>query len=60
MASFSEKHGQDLLDIDQAKFIEYNNTNLSRIYPRGTRTNSSNYDPIPYWFGGCQLGKKCN
>lgn len=25
---------------------------MARIYPRGTRTNSSNYDPIPYWFGG--------
>jgi hypothetical protein len=28
---------------------------LLRIYPRGSRVNSSNYDPVPLWLAGCQL-----
>ena len=28
---------------------------FSRIYPRGSRVNSSNYDPVPLWLAGCQL-----
>jgi len=37
------------------KFIKLNSTHLSRIYPRGSRVMSSNYDPIPLWRAGCQL-----
>uniref|UniRef100_A0A8C6LMD0 Phosphoinositide phospholipase C n=1 Tax=Nothobranchius furzeri TaxID=105023 RepID=A0A8C6LMD0_NOTFU len=28
---------------------------LSRVYPAGSRTNSSNYDPVPLWNAGCQI-----
>jgi hypothetical protein len=28
---------------------------MLRIYPRGSRVNSSNYDPVPLWLAGCQL-----
>ncbi|EOD16310.1 hypothetical protein EMIHUDRAFT_102904 [Emiliania huxleyi CCMP1516] len=28
---------------------------LVRIYPRGTRTKSDNFDPLPYWSAGAQL-----
>ena len=27
-----------------------------RTYPAGTRTDSSNYNPIPMWNVGCQVG----
>ncbi len=37
------------------KFINHNTTHLSRIYPRGSRVMSSNYDPVPLWLAGCQL-----
>lgn len=38
-----------------AEFIEYNKRNFSRIYPKGSRTMSSNYNPEPFWSGGSQL-----
>lgn len=29
---------------------------LSRIYPAGWRTDSSNYNPVEMWNSGCQIG----
>ena len=37
------------------KLVQINTRNLSRIYPKGTRTDSSNYDPFPFWSRGCQM-----
>lgn len=31
-------------------------SHLSRIYPAGWRTDSSNYSPVEMWNGGCQIG----
>ena len=28
---------------------------MSRIYPKGTRMDSSNYSPQPFWNAGCQM-----
>lgn len=28
---------------------------MSRIYPKGTRMDSSNYNPQPFWNVGCQM-----
>lgn len=28
---------------------------MSRIYPKGTRVDSSNYSPQPFWNVGCQM-----
>lgn len=30
-------------------------TNLARVYPKGSRINSDNYNPVPYWLRGFQL-----
>lgn len=30
-------------------------TYLNRVYPKGQRLDSSNYDPVPMWNGGCQM-----
>ncbi|KAK1793288.1 hypothetical protein P4O66_011676 [Electrophorus voltai] len=35
--------------------VEYNKLQLSRIYPKGTRVDSSNYMPQVFWNAGCQL-----
>ena len=48
-AACSEKNG------DAAQFVRYNTRNFSRAYPRGTRVDSSNYDPQPMWNCGMQL-----
>ncbi|RXN35038.1 1-phosphatidylinositol 4,5-bisphosphate phosphodiesterase beta-2 [Labeo rohita] len=33
----------------------YNKRQMSRIYPKGTRVDSSNYSPQPFWTAGCQF-----
>ncbi|XP_054632325.1 1-phosphatidylinositol 4,5-bisphosphate phosphodiesterase gamma-2 isoform X2 [Dunckerocampus dactyliophorus] len=36
-------------------FLQYNHKALSRIYPKGQRVESSNYDPYPLWAVGCHM-----
>lgn len=36
-------------------FLRYNRKALSRIYPKGQRVDSSNYDPYPLWAMGCHM-----
>lgn len=38
------------------EYICHNAEKLSRIYPAGIRTDSSNYNPVPLWNAGCQIG----
>lgn len=33
----------------------FNKRQLSRIYPKGTRVDSSNYMPQVFWNAGCQM-----
>jgi phosphatidylinositol phospholipase C, delta len=40
---------------DRIRFVRFNVQQMSRIYPAGLRTNSSNYDPLPMWNVGCQV-----
>ncbi|TFK64981.1 PLC-like phosphodiesterase [Pluteus cervinus] len=35
--------------------IKHNRTHLTRIYPKGMRVNSTNYEPHRFWSAGCQL-----
>lgn len=37
-------------------YTHHNMDKLSRIYPGGFRTDSSNYNPVPMWNVGCQIG----
>ena len=43
----SQKHGQ--------KFVQCNLHQFSRVYPKGTRVDSSNYDPTPMWNCGVHM-----
>jgi phosphatidylinositol phospholipase C gamma-1 len=36
-------------------FLWYNEIQLSRIYPKAQRMDSSNYNPIPMWNIGSQM-----
>uniref|UniRef100_A0A8D0G983 Phosphoinositide phospholipase C n=1 Tax=Sphenodon punctatus TaxID=8508 RepID=A0A8D0G983_SPHPU len=36
-------------------FIIHTTRFITRIYPKGTRTNSSNYNPQEFWNVGCQM-----
>ncbi|XP_041420273.1 1-phosphatidylinositol 4,5-bisphosphate phosphodiesterase beta-1 isoform X3 [Xenopus laevis] len=55
MSSFVETKGLEQLTKSPVEFVEYNKMQLSRIYPKGTRVDSSNYMPQVFWNAGCQL-----
>ncbi|KAK3546683.1 hypothetical protein QTP70_031388 [Hemibagrus guttatus] len=55
MSSFVETKGMDILKNSPTEFVEYNKKQLSRIYPKGTRVDSSNYMPQLFWNVGCQM-----
>ncbi|XP_017283522.1 1-phosphatidylinositol 4,5-bisphosphate phosphodiesterase beta-3 isoform X2 [Kryptolebias marmoratus] len=55
MSSFVETKGLELLKSFPSEFVEYNKNQLSRIYPKGTRVDSSNYMPQLFWNVGCQM-----
>ncbi|KAM9752297.1 1-phosphatidylinositol 4,5-bisphosphate phosphodiesterase gamma-1 isoform 1-T1 [Menidia menidia] len=56
MSSFPETKAEKYVNkIKGKKFLQYNRLQLSRIYPRSQRLDSSNYDPLPMWLCGSQL-----
>ncbi|XP_022251408.1 1-phosphatidylinositol 4,5-bisphosphate phosphodiesterase eta-2-like isoform X1 [Limulus polyphemus] len=55
MASLSETQAQYQINSAEKKFVEHTTKYLSRIYPKGLRTGSSNFSPLPFWNVGCQL-----
>ncbi|KFO74283.1 1-phosphatidylinositol 4,5-bisphosphate phosphodiesterase gamma-1, partial [Cuculus canorus] len=56
MSSFPETKAEKYVNkIKGKKFLQYNRLQLSRIYPKGQRLDSSNYDPLPMWICGSQL-----
>ncbi|KAM8783939.1 1-phosphatidylinositol 4,5-bisphosphate phosphodiesterase beta-2 isoform 3-T3 [Rhynchonycteris naso] len=55
ISSFTELKAFDLLSKAAVKFVDYNKRQMSRIYPKGTRMDSSNYTPQMFWNTGCQM-----
>ncbi|XP_078086490.1 1-phosphatidylinositol 4,5-bisphosphate phosphodiesterase beta-1 [Mustelus asterias] len=55
MSSFVETKALEQLTKSPVEFVEYNKRQLSRIYPKGTRVDSSNYMPQLFWNAGCHL-----
>ncbi|KYB27786.1 1-phosphatidylinositol 4,5-bisphosphate phosphodiesterase classes I and II-like Protein [Tribolium castaneum] len=55
MSSFDEKQATSLLKEYPVQFVNYNKHQLSRVYPAGTRFDSSNFMPQVFWNAGCQL-----
>ncbi|XP_068119982.1 1-phosphatidylinositol 4,5-bisphosphate phosphodiesterase gamma-1 isoform X1 [Hyperolius riggenbachi] len=56
MSSFPETKAEKYVNKQKGKkFLQYNRRQLSRIYPKGQRLDSSNYDPMPMWICGSQL-----
>ena len=48
MASMAKQHGSK-------KMIQFNLKAFTRVYPKATRINSSNYDPVLSWCHGAQV-----
>uniref|UniRef100_A0A8C7SQL4 Phosphoinositide phospholipase C n=1 Tax=Oncorhynchus mykiss TaxID=8022 RepID=A0A8C7SQL4_ONCMY len=55
MSSFSESKARKLAKDTGAEFVHHNSRQLSRVYPSGMRTDSSNYNPQELWNVGCQI-----
>jgi phosphatidylinositol phospholipase C delta len=57
MCSFSETTTLKYLKSETTteNWVKHNNIHMSRIYPMGTRVDSSNYDPVPCWTAGNHL-----
>jgi len=55
MSSFSESAGLAYLKGQAVEFVNYNKRQMSRIYPKGARVDSSNYMPQIFWNAGCHM-----
>uniref|UniRef100_G1NVR8 Phosphoinositide phospholipase C n=1 Tax=Myotis lucifugus TaxID=59463 RepID=G1NVR8_MYOLU len=56
LSSFSETKAKNLIKETGNEFVQHNAWQLSRVYPSGLRTDSSNYNPQEFWNAGCQMG----
>ncbi|XP_062420805.1 1-phosphatidylinositol 4,5-bisphosphate phosphodiesterase delta-4 isoform X1 [Pungitius pungitius] len=55
MSSFSESKAKKLAKDAGTDFVQYNTRQLTRTYPAGRRTDSSNYNPQDMWNVGCHI-----
>uniref|UniRef100_A0A4W4FWL2 Phosphoinositide phospholipase C n=1 Tax=Electrophorus electricus TaxID=8005 RepID=A0A4W4FWL2_ELEEL len=54
ISSFSESKARKYIKEAGCDFVQYNTRLLSRVYPSGLRTDSSNFCPQEMWNVGCQ------
>lgn len=57
MNSINESAGSELAHSSAEDFTDHNKAFLTRIFPKGNRVDSSNYNPQIFWNCGCQFGK---
>ena len=55
MLSFQETKGISRSRDDPQAILNFTRKSLLRVYPKGSRIKSENYDPIIYWNYGMQL-----
>lgn len=53
--SLSENTANKLLKANMRDLIKHTQLHLVRIYPKGTRVNSTNFEPHRYWASGAQV-----
>ncbi|XP_030641340.1 1-phosphatidylinositol 4,5-bisphosphate phosphodiesterase zeta-1-like [Chanos chanos] len=53
--SLGEKKARKLVKTSGVEFVQHNMSFITRIYPAGSRTLSSNYNPQEFWNVGAQL-----
>ena len=41
--------------LKNLNLFRFTQKNILRVYPKGTRVNSSNYDPVNAWIHGAQM-----
>ncbi|XP_046736207.1 1-phosphatidylinositol 4,5-bisphosphate phosphodiesterase gamma-1 [Diprion similis] len=56
MSSFPETKAEKLIcQQDNKFFLKYHQHQFSRVYPKGQRIDSSNYNPVAMWNSGSQM-----
>jgi len=55
ISSLNEARILKYFSENESNIVDFHRKFLNRTYPSGTRIDSSNYDPIPSFFTGCQL-----
>uniref|UniRef100_A0A9J8AIY3 Phosphoinositide phospholipase C n=1 Tax=Cyprinus carpio carpio TaxID=630221 RepID=A0A9J8AIY3_CYPCA len=55
ISSFTESKARKHIREAGAEFVLHNARQLSRVYPSGLRTDSSNFNPQDMWNAGCQI-----
>jgi len=55
ITSFAEGKGLQFATTMGNLYSQFNSHVMSRIYPKGIRFDSSNYNPLPYWYCGSQI-----
>ncbi|NXQ31421.1 PLCZ1 phosphodiesterase, partial [Alaudala cheleensis] len=53
--SIGERYARKLVRISAKEFISHTTRFITRIYPKGSRMTSSNYNPQEFWNVGCQM-----
>jgi len=55
--SLSEPRADSLMEngADALRLVNHAREHLVRVYPKGIRVDSSNYEPHKFWAAGCQL-----
>ncbi|KAJ2409831.1 1-phosphatidylinositol 4,5-bisphosphate phosphodiesterase delta-1, partial [Coemansia sp. RSA 2530] len=55
VTSVSESTSNQQIRQHVKKYIAYNATQMTRVYPAFSRVTSTNFNPIGHWAAGCQL-----
>ena len=55
MSSFQEIKIEKLIAQNFRNILRYNEKQMSRVYPKGSRLDSSNYEPTRLWNCGVQM-----
>lgn len=56
MSSFPEtKADKYFIQQYSEMCLKYHQQQISRVYPKGQRLDSSNFNPVPFWNVGCQM-----
>lgn len=53
--SFVETKAESIVKQKPLELLKYNLKGLTRVYPKGQRVDSSNYDPFRLWLCGSQM-----
>ena len=53
--SFVETKADSIVRQKPSDLLKYNQKGLTRVYPKGQRVDSSNYDPFRLWLCGSQM-----